>query len=255
MIDIHCHILPGLDDGPKNENQSIEMAKAAVTEGITSIIATPHHRHPSFSNEGCTIKDTTELFNQRLKQENIELTILPGQEVRMVGDIAQGLETKELLTLADGNKYLFLELPSSHVPRYAANIIYQTQLSGITPIIVHPERNKELIEKPEVIYDFVKNGALTQLTASSITGHFGKNIKKFSEQIIESNLTHFIASDAHNIESRPFRLQESYMLIEKVFGTGTVYQFQENAQLLLEHQHIAMVQPEPIKRRKFLGIF
>ncbi|UOE93877.1 CpsB/CapC family capsule biosynthesis tyrosine phosphatase [Alkalihalobacillus sp. LMS39] len=255
MIDIHCHILPGLDDGPKTEDESIMMVKKAAEEGITTIIATPHHHHPSFENPGDRVLDAVEKLNKRIKAEQININILPGQEVRITGGMAEDIDSGEVITLANGGTYLFIEFPSNHVPRFASSLIYQLQVKGIIPIIVHPERNKELMEKPELLYEFVKNGVLTQVTSSSITGHFGKKIKQFSEQIIEANLTHFVASDAHNIETRTFRLASAYAQIETKFGTGTVYQFQENAILLAENKHVAVEQPDRIKRRKILGIF
>ncbi|WP_026672869.1 tyrosine-protein phosphatase [Alkalihalobacterium bogoriense] len=255
MIDIHCHILPGLDDGPKTVDESIMMAKQAVEEGITTIIATPHHHHPSFDNPGQTVLSAVEALNDRLIEDGINLKVLPGQEVRITGGIIEDIDSSDIITLANHGTYLFVEFPSNHVPRFAASLFYQLQVKGIIPIIVHPERNKELMEKPEVLYEFVKNGALTQVTSSSITGHFGKKIKQYSEQIIEANLTHFVASDAHNIDARTFRLASAYLQVETKFGTGTVYQFQENAALLAENKHVAVEQPEMIKRRKILGIF
>ena len=227
MIDIHCHILPNIDDGPTMVSESIEMARVAVEEGITKIIATPHHLSNKFVNPKSKILSSVAELNEQLIQENIPLTIIPGQETRIYGEMINGIQQDEILTLADGAKYLFVELPSNDVPRYTEQLFYDIQLTGITPIIVHPERNSEFLEEPDMLYKLVKNGALTQITASSITGDFGKKIKKFSEQLITHSLTHFIATDAHNLDRRPFRLQAAYAEVEQKFGTDVFYQLKE----------------------------
>ena len=254
MIDIHCHILPGIDDGAATIEDSVVMARAAVQEGITTIIATPHHKNNQYQNPKASIlKHVTEL-NSALDQEQIPLTIMPGQEVHIYGEVLEDYHKQEILTLAEGN-YLFIEFPSSSVPRYAERLFYEIQTEGLMPVIVHPERNKELQENPKLLYEFVKNGVLTQVTASSLTGYFGKNIMKFSEQLVEANLTHFIASDAHNTHNRSFKMKEAYRFLEESFGMDYVYLFRENAELLLEKKNIIKEIPEMIKRKKILGIF
>ena len=101
---------------------------------------------------------------------------------------------------------MLIEFPSSHLPRYANKLLFDLQVQGIVPIIVHPERNREIMENPDRLYNLVKEGALSQLTGTSVTGKMGKKIQKFSFDLIQTNLTHFIASDAHNTTTRPFDL-------------------------------------------------
>jgi protein-tyrosine phosphatase len=254
MIDIHCHILPSIDDGAKDINESIEMAKVAVLEGIQTIIATPHHKNNRYENPKGTILERVKELNDALLQEKIPLKILPGQEVRIYGEVVKDLELGEILPLAE-TQYLFIELPSGHVPRYTETLMFDLQRKGITPIIVHPERNQDIIERPELLYHLVQKGVLTQVTASSICGYFGKKIQKFSLQLIEANLTHFVASDAHNIHNRTFKMIEALDMIDFKFGQDMVYLFKENAELLIKDQNIYKEIPEQIKKRKFLGIF
>ncbi|WP_437829650.1 tyrosine-protein phosphatase [Niallia taxi] len=254
MIDIHCHILPGVDDGPVTDEDSLDMAKAAVKEGIKTIIATPHHRNNKYENKREQILKNVSNLNELLKQENIPLEILPGQENRIYGEILEDFQKGEILTLSN-TQYLFIEFPTSSVPRYAERLLYDIQVEGITPIIVHPERNKEILENPDLLYNFVKKGSLTQVTAASVTGYFGKNIQKFSKQLIEANLTHFIASDAHNIHNRSFKLDEAYNYIEDIMGKDYVYLFMENSESILSNQNIFREIPEKLRRRKFFGIF
>ncbi|MCA1060869.1 tyrosine protein phosphatase [Rossellomorea aquimaris] len=255
MIDIHSHILPGIDDGAKTIYDSIDMAKQAVSEGIHTIIATPHHRNGKYDNVKSDILPLIEEVNSRFKDEQISLEVLPGQECRIYGEILEDYEKGDILPLNQVSQYLFIEFPSSSVPRYAERLLYDIQVKGLTPVIVHPERNAELIERPDKLYKLVQGGAVTQLTASSLVGYFGKNIQKFSQQMIQTNLTHFIASDAHNIHNRTFKMEEAMDYIEKKYGTDMVYYFIENAELLVDGKAIYKEIPELIKKKKFLGIF
>jgi protein-tyrosine phosphatase len=255
LIDIHSHILPGIDDGAKTVQDSIDMAKQAVSEGIHTIIATPHHKNGKYDNLKADILPFVRELNQTFAQEGIDLKVLPGQECRIFGEILEDYGKGEILTLNKDSQYLFIEFPSSSVPRYADRLLYDIQVDGLTPIIVHPERNAELMERPDKLYKLVKNGAVTQLTASSLVGYFGKNIQKFSQQMIQANLTHFIASDAHNIHNRTFKMEEAMDDIEKKYGMDMVYYFTENAEMLVEGKTIYKEIPELIKKKKFLGIF
>lgn len=255
MIDIHSHILPGVDDGAKSYTDSLVLAQKAVSEGIHTILATPHHRNGKYENVREDILKRVEELNKMLSEERINLKVLPGQETRIYGEMVEDYRKGDLLTLNQVSTYLFVEFPSNSVPGYAERLFYDFQNEGLTPVIVHPERNAELIERPDKLYTLVKNGAVTQVTAASLTGYFGKNIQKFSNQMIESNLTHFIASDAHNLKNRTFKMAEAMDTIEKQYGVDMIGYFTENAELLIDGKNIYKEIPERIKKKKFLGIF
>lgn len=254
MIDIHCHILPGVDDGAKHMSETLSMAKKAVEEGIDTIIATPHHKNGKYENSKAEIIQSVKDVNEELQKEGIHLSILPGQEPAIRGELIEDYENGKILTLAE-TKYVFIELPSGYVPGYTEKLLYDVQMKGLIPIIVHPERNAGFIERPELLYQLIKNGALSQVTAASVTGHFGKKIKSFTHQLIEANLTHFVASDAHNHKTRPFKMAEALDSIEASYGVDMVYLFTENAALLVENMNVMKEIPERIKRKKFLGLF
>ncbi|WP_283749870.1 tyrosine-protein phosphatase [Bacillus cereus] len=255
MIDLHCHILPGVDDGAQTVTDSLAMAQKAVQEGIHTIVATPHHQNGKYVNERISIIHQVKQLNDELQQNEIQLKILPGQEVRLYGDLLEDYEAGKIVTLNETNEYILIEFPSNHVPRYAEQILYELRVKGMTPIIVHPERNVELIERPDKLYNLVSKGALTQVTAGSLLGKFGKKIKKFSLQLVEHNLTHMIASDAHNTTSRGFHLAESYELIGKEFGMNVMSDLKENSHLLISGKMIYKEDPEQIRRKKLFGIF
>lgn len=256
MIDIHSHILPGIDDGAKDINDSLALARGAVDEGIRTIIATPHHQNGHYANKKDDILEKVAELNTALRQESVPLTVLPGQETRIYGEILDDYQKGEILTLNNGGKYLFVELPSDHVPMYAEQLLFEIQLEGLVPIIVHPERNRGFIERPELLFQLVKKGALTQVTGASLAGFFGKKIKKFSLQMVEANLTHFVASDAHNMINRSFKMTEAFAVLDNEFGDDTVYMFKENAALLVEGQNVYRDVPNRIKKKKKLfGVF
>jgi protein-tyrosine phosphatase len=255
MIDIHSHILPGIDDGAENIEQAIEMAEAAVAEGITHLFATPHHRNGRYENEKYAVMDHVDLLNSELVRRNIPLHILPGQEIRLYKELIDDLDRDVFIPLHHELKYLLIEFPSSNVPAYAAEILYELSLRNYKPIIVHPERNSEIIENPDILYDLIITGALTQITASSVVGNFGKKIMNFSHELLKANMAHFIASDVHNTTHRRFHLNKAYETIQKQYGIDMRYYLQENAEMVKKGESIYIDQPLHIRKKKFLGIF
>jgi len=254
MVDIHCHILPKLDDGPKQQLDFLAMAKAAVQNGISHIYATPHHRNGQYENTKLQILGSVAQANHLLQQENIPLVLHPGQELRIHLELFHSIEMGEVLTLDNDGKYLLLELPSAEVPNYTREIVYELLIRGIQPIIVHPERNKSFMKSPNLLFEIVQEGALTQLTSGSIIGQFGKKIKAFAEKIIEHQLAHFIATDAHNTHARGFSLYEAYETISRKSEIGVTSFLKENANLLLLKEEVKREQPLPF-RKKVLGVF
>lgn len=254
MIDIHCHILSGLDDGAQTIQDSLTMAKAAVQSGIKKIVATPHHQTSKYVNPRDEIVQKVAEMNEALQREGIPLEVLSGQEVRVFGEWLEDYKRGNIATINNQN-YVLVEFPANHVPVYSEQLFYEIQLSGLTPIIVHPERNSQIVEQPDKLYHLVEKGALAQLTAASVTGAFGKKVQKFSRQLIEANLVHFIASDAHNTTTRSFKMDEAFERIGKEYGLDYVALFAENAELVIDGKMIYRENPQRIQRRKLLGVF
>lgn len=255
MIDIHSHILPGADDGAKTESNSLSMAQAAIEEGITQIVASPHHKNRTYENYRNEIRSNVAVLNKLYQSKGMQLEVLPGQEVRIYGEIETDLQNGEIQTVND-SKYLLIEFPSDAVPHYASQLFYDLQMNGIIPVIVHPERNRELLNDHRKIYELVQNGALTQVTAASVVGKFGKQIETFTHQLLEANLTHFVASDAHNTTSRGFYLRDAYRYIQSNISVEMTYMLMENSQLLIEDQNVYRQEPQRIKsKKKFFVLF
>ncbi|WP_192986660.1 tyrosine-protein phosphatase [Carnobacterium mobile] len=255
MIDLHCHILPGIDDGAKDIEDSIDMARAAVTEGITHILATPHYKNGHWDNEKKDILVLVDELQEELDARDIPLTIFPGQEVRINGELFEDLAEEKIQFIDEGNQYVLIEFPTPSIPAYTESLFFELQKEGITPIIVHPERNRAVLKDPNVLLPFIEKGALAQLTAASYIGGFGKSIQKVSKQLVEANLVHFIASDAHNISSRSFHMKEAYRKLEKEYGREKVNEYQQVTKDLVNGEVIVSPTARTVKQAKFLGLF
>lgn len=250
MIDIHCHILNGIDDGARTLEDSLAMAEMAVAEGITHILVTPHHKNGKYENVKKDIVKLTDDLQKELDKRGIALTLFSGQEVRINGDLLTDIERDDILFVDEDNQYVLIEFPTLAIPHYAESLFFQLQQKGITPIIVHPERNQAVIDDPNVLLTFIERGALAQLTASSYVGVFGKDIAELSRKLIEANLVHILASDAHNTRGRSFHMQEAFSKLEKEFGSEKVSIFQENAKDLINGEAVVTDSPTAVRAKK-----
>lgn len=255
MIDLHCHILNGIDDGAQTLEDSIAMASAAVAEGITHILVTPHHKNGAYINEKDRILEKMAELQEELDSRGIELTLFPGQEVRINGELLEEIDSRKIQFVDEDNQYLLIEFPTMTVPAYSENLFFELSKRNITPVIVHPERNQIFMENPNALIPFIEKGALAQLTAGSYLGKFGKKIQKVSKQMVEANLVHILASDAHNVTSRGFRMKEAYEKLEKEFGSSKVSQFKQRTKDLVNGEIIIPDIPSKVKERKILGLF
>jgi len=196
VIDLHCHILPHLDDGPTSWSTSLNMCRQAVAHGIKTIVATPHILNSVYKNNPQDIEEKVKILNQKIKENNIPLQVLPGSEVHLNADIIEAIKKKEILTLNKSN-YILLEFPHTQIPLHIEEILFQIQIMGITPIISHVERNLKFQQKPTLLSQLIQKGALAQITAASLCGFFGPIPKKISQKFLSEELIYSIASDAH----------------------------------------------------------
>ncbi|MBP1043654.1 tyrosine protein phosphatase [Vagococcus sp. BWB3-3] len=226
MIDLHCHILPGIDDGAKNLEDSINMAKVAVDSGITHILCTPHHNNGTYRNPKYDVIQQVAALQKELDSREIALTLFEGQEVRITGELLEDIEQDNILFADIDDQYLLIEFPSNDVPAFTEKIFFELLSREITPVIVHPERNSVFIDEPNKIIPFLEMGVLSQMTAPSYVGTFGKKIQKTAKIMLEHNLVHMVASDAHNVDKRSFYMKEAYELMGKEFGSDKVESFQ-----------------------------
>ncbi len=228
-IDLHAHILPGLDDGPQTLQESLQMAAMAVKQGIQIIAATPHVVEGIYENEKSNILENVRKFQAVLLKENIPLKIIPGAEIHISSHIFTLFKNKELLTINNAGKYILLELPHFQpIPPYLENLVFQLSLEGIRTIIAHPERIISVQKNPNILIPLIAQGVLLQCTLTSISGHFGEETCKTVEVLLKSSMVHFLASDMHNTGGRLNLIQESLRRIEGLVG-------KENAKNMISH--------------------
>jgi protein-tyrosine phosphatase len=217
MIDIHHHLLFGLDDGPTNIEISLAMVEMAAGDGITHIVCTPHaNARWAFNPE--VNRQKLEELTSRLKS-NITLGL--GCDFHLSYDnIEDALKNRDRYTI-NGKQYLLVEFADLMIPTSINDSFYEMTVAGLMPIITHPERNFTIQRHPERMKDWLREGCLVQVTASSLTGRFGRTAQAMAMQFLENDWVHFIATDAHNVESRPPRLREAYEIVAKRFGAET----------------------------------
>lgn len=250
MVDMHTHLLYGIDDGAQNESEAIEMAKAAIQVGTHAVIVTPHHNNDSYSNPKNIILQKLNDLQVTLRHHHIALDIYPGQEVRLKKNLFEEYEKGNLLTL-NHSRYLLVEFPFDHVPSYAEDFFYELTVRGITPVIAHPERNQEIYQKPERLMKLIERGALSQVTASSLTRGEHSKLVQLTLRLCQQNGVHFIASDAHNLTSRPFGLSDAYQIIKKHVSEEHALAYQQNSQCILLNEELKQLPPKKQEKKKW----
>ncbi len=208
MIDLHCHILPGIDDGAKSIDESIALLQLAAEQGITHVVATPHIHLGIFDNTLASINAAFELLVNDTRFSQLNLALNTAAEVRICPEIIPFIENSQIPFLGkyQDKDVLLLELPSSHIPPGADKLVRWLVARNIIPMIAHPERNRELQTHPERIQMFQRLGCLFQLTASSLLGDMGNKALQLSEDWIKQRLYTIVASDCHSIKRRPPKL-------------------------------------------------
>jgi protein-tyrosine phosphatase len=226
MIDIHCHILPGIDDGAKDMDEALALINLAVEDGVTQIVVTPHLHFGRFYNYLSVIQSSFIDLQQAVDEAKIQIELAYAAEVRLDSEILSLLANQQLPLYGRYNnqEFMLLEFPHSHIPAGSDILVKHLLKKNITPVIAHPERNRDLLKSPDKIKPFVRLGCWFQVTASSITGHFGEECQALALSYIEQGFIHIVASDAHNLKRRPPVLSEARSKITAIFGEDKVKQ-------------------------------
>jgi protein-tyrosine phosphatase len=251
MIDLHCHILPGMDDGAVSMDESLAMCRQAAQDGIHTIVATPHTLDGVYVNPIFKVMEQVSVLNKALSEHDMRIRILPGSDVHLCGDLWRYVESGEAGTINNDKKYLLLELPVQFIPPGVKDEIFNLKVRGMTPIITHPERNLVIQKDSSVLYEAIGLGALSQMTASSITGWFGGAVKKCAETLLKRRMVHIIASDAHSSDRRPPLLSQSVEAASQILGNAD-----EAEQMVVDAPERvvsgqALEVPEPLKEKRF----
>jgi protein-tyrosine phosphatase len=205
MIDLHCHMLPGIDDGASDVSVSLAMAKASVAQGITTVACTPHILPGLYHNAGPEIRQATARLQELLDKEKILLRLTTGADAHMAPDFIAGLRSGRLLSVAD-SRYVLVEPPHHTAPPQLEDFFFNILVAGYVPILTHPERLSWVPGRYEAIKRLVAAGVWMQITAGSLTGAFGRTALYWAQRMLDEGCVHLIASDAHDTAKRPQNL-------------------------------------------------
>jgi protein-tyrosine phosphatase len=217
MIDIHSHILPGVDDGVKTEDDAVEFARMAEADGITTIVATPHCKEGFYFNDREKVHKEVDRLRARLSAEGLGIRLEPGAEVHICPDLVQRVADGRAPTLLDNGRTLLLELSLSQYPVELENLVFELKLAGLEVVFAHPERIRYFQDDLSRYEAVVHQGAVGQITTGSLLGVFGSEIAEVSEEMMVKGLVHVLATDAHNVRGRPPLLSDALeVAIEQV---------------------------------------
>lgn len=218
MVDLHHHLLPGLDDGAPNLDISIAMARIAATDGITHVVATPHaNNRYTFDPE--RISRGLAALRSALQAEAISLTIASGCDFHLSYDNMKDAVAHPGKYTVNGSDYLLVELPDYGLSPHLDEAFYELGLAGMKPILTHPERNPTLQRDPRRLADWIRIGLLTQVTTSSVLGQMGRTAERMAHKMLADRWVHFLATDAHDTEARPPRMRAAHDLVAKKYGS------------------------------------
>lgn len=209
MIDLHCHLLPGIDDGPEDLASALRLARHAVSAGIRVSVVTPHMHSGRYENRAANIRDAAQQFQRTLDAEDIALRIMAAAEVRLDHEILSWVAEEHIPYIGHwrGERVMLLEFPHSHVPVGADKLVAWLLKQQIRPMIAHPERNKDILRSIDKLIPFVQMGCLLQVTAGAVAGSFGEYARVRAADLLARGWVTVLASDAHNMDARPPELE------------------------------------------------
>ncbi len=245
MIDIHCHILPGLDDGARDLDEAIQMARILLNQGVAGIVATPHFLEGSNPPPKDSVIQACTFLAKALREADIDVDIYPGMEVLICPELAVLVKDEKVLTINNKGKHLLFELPFNNGLSCDEHVIFELLLAGITPILAHPERYHSL--DIEMLGHWIERGVLLQVNSSSFTGFYGKKAQKKAERLLLSNMVHFIASDGHSAGKRAPSLEKARMRVTALAG-------KETAEELFYTNPLKVIQGERVEAKPFTPI-
>ncbi|GAB6137382.1 tyrosine-protein phosphatase [Halanaerobaculum tunisiense] len=234
MIDLHAHILPNVDDGAEDIQESLAIAKEAESQGIEQIVATPHYVAGESRIKSEDIRGKVAEVQKLLKKEEIDVEILPGAELYLTPELPREVHKGQALSIND-SRYLLVELPMTKLPDYVTDTLYDLQMLGYTPVVAHPERYPSLQKNPNRLFDWVEAGMLAQLNAGSLLGKFGSRVQETAEILVQHNLVQVVGSDLHATDRRRECLAEGTQRLKELGAKPAEY-FQVAKQIVSDQQ-------------------
>ncbi len=226
MIDLHCHLLPGIDDGADSMGQALDLARVAVANGITHSVMTPHIHPGRYENDTQSISTVFDQFVEELENAEIPLSIGMAAEVRISMEMVKMIADHRIPFIGELDDYsiVLLEFPHSHLLPGALNLVDFLIKENIRPLIAHPERNKDVLRNLDLIKPFIELGCLLQVTAGSLAGNFGPFARQRGLEMLERDWVHILASDAHNFHNRPPDLEPGRRAAAEIVGEEASWQ-------------------------------
>ncbi len=243
MIDIHCHLLPGMDDGPANMDESLAMIRLAAADGISGALCTPHWHPMLWPNERGDIESAVDALRLRLQSEAIAFDVWPGSELSLDGDLEAGLAGGRLATLNKG-AWVLLELPGAFPPAGIDDFLLRFIHSGRRIVLAHPERYPFILRDPARLQAWVERGVAVQITAASLLGRLGPEVAALCRLLLEHRLVHFLASDGHGVQNRRPLLREAWAAAGEIVGPD------DSLRLVKTHPQ-AIIRDEPLPLADF----
>ena len=215
MIDIHCHLMPGVDDGSKDLDETLAMFENAYTSGVTSMILTPHYiKGTKYNLKNSAKRQVTEILREALRRADIDINVYYGNEVYIDDKLPELIESGEVATLAN-SRYVLVELPVNAEDKNAGNVFFRLKSNGITPIIAHPERYIYFQKHPEKVMDYIKLGCLLQGNYMSLLGKYGKKAQKTLKVLLKNDVITFLGSDVHHAHN-DYHIPEAEKAVLKI---------------------------------------
>lgn len=244
MIDVHSHVLPGIDDGTKELAEAVEFCRLARESGTEILVATPHHKPGSYSNPRERILERVEHLQKQLDAAGIALRLAPGCEIFSDSGLPEKITSGEVLTYGDARRHILLEFSFQQYPVNVDDMIFRLKLAGVTPVIAHPERIRYFQEDSERLGNLVRLGALSQITGSSLAGTFGSRVREIAEEMVRRRCVHFLASDAHDLSYRTPDLGPAMKKLRAIVGDEEARRMVfDNPAALLEGREIRAGEP------------
>ncbi|BDG59720.1 tyrosine-protein phosphatase [Caldinitratiruptor microaerophilus] len=223
MIDLHAHVLPGLDDGPADSAGALDLLEAMVRDGTSTVVASPHGVGSRYGVSGPQVLEAVRKLQDAARAAGLKVRILPGMELPLRADLVRLLRRGDALSIA-GTRYVCVELPHQDLPWFTERALFELAVAGYVPVINHPERNRAIQERPDRLARMAERGVLAMLSAGSLLGDFGRTAQRLAERFLKEGSATLVASDAHGLRTRPPALAAA---LERAAALGKTDQLAE----------------------------
>lgn len=254
MFDIHCHLLPAVDDGAKNIGEAVAIVRASQRQGVRGIVATPHYLGGGHSASVEDILAAVDRLKETLTQSGLTVDVYPGMEAYLSPNLCKLLKKGDVITLNNNGRYILIELPFNEIPLYCEETLFLLAVEGIIPVIAHPERNQLICSDPDILAQWVERGILVQINAGSLLGLFGGKAQRTAQLLLLRNLVHCVASDAHSACYRLPLLATARERVLSLCGAEQAYLlFHRNPEKIINGQAVEAGQPRQVSRWALLS--